>query len=419
MVIDTSSLDELDIHSADRYGEQGYPWAAWDRLRAEAPVYWYDRPGITPFWAITRHEDIHFVSSNDALFINGGARLRLATTEDDERFRAGMAQRVAHYGWDPDEPMDLVFMDRPRHTKFRMLTSRRFTPRAMRDIERDLEDYARRFTTELVDVLERDGSADLVDDFAVKLPLATICGLMGLPPDDWAIVHEYTEVLFDGDDELYRNRMMAEFRAYLDDLVAARRAVASGDLAGAVVHGEIDGRPLTDQQLNGYLFLLVAAGNETTRNATSRGITALLERPDQLQRLLADPGLLDPAVEEILRWTSPVIQFARTATQDVELQGRHVRAGDTVGLFYPSGNRDDAVFDDPYVFDVGRQPNHHLAFGHGVHFCLGANLARWELRAMLRAVLPVLPRLVLEGEPDRLGHLHLGALRHQRVRLAS
>ena len=401
MVIGTSSsLDDIDLHSADRYGAHGYPWAEWDRLRAEAPVYWYDRPGVAPFWAITRHEDIHFISSNDSAFINGGPRLRLATIADDERFRAGMAARVAHYGWDPDEPMDLVFMDRPRHTKFRTLTSRRFTPRAMRTLEADLEVNAARFTAEFVAVLERDGSADIVDDYAVKLPLATICELLGLPVDDWATVHEYTEALFDDDDERHRNEMTAALRAYLDDLIAARRAARSEDLAAAVVHGEIDGHSLTDQQLNGYLFLLVAAGNETTRNATSRGITALLERPEQLERLLADPQLIDTAVEEILRWTSPVIQFARTATADVELRGQRIRAGDTVGLFYPSANRDDAVFEDPYAFDVGREPNHHMAFGHGVHFCLGAHLARLEMRVVFEALLRAFGTIELAGDVE-------------------
>ena len=134
---------------------------------------------------------------------------------------------------------------------------------------------------------------------------------------------------------------------------------------------------------------------------------------------MADESLIEPAVEEILRWTSPVVQFARTATADVERHGQMIREGDTVGVFYPSANRDDAVFDDPYRFDVGRNPNHHMAFGHGVHFCLGANLARWELRAMLKAILPLLPRLELAGDPERHGHLHLGAVKHQQVRLVA
>ena len=423
-------LDELDIHSVDRYERDGYPWAAWDRLRSEAPVYWYDRPGITPFWAVTRHADVHYVSSNDGLFINGGPRLRLMTTAEDQMMVESRIRRAEQLGWDPDEPSDFIFMDRPRHTKFRSITNRRFTPRALREIEGHLDEYASRFTAELVEILERDGEADLVDDYAVKLPLATICDLMGLPVDDWAVVHKYTEILFDNDDNVrwalpgespyeQRQRMMAEFRVYIADLIAARRDPGHDDLAAAVVHGEVDGCPLTDQQLNGYLFVLIAAGNETTRNATTRGIAALLEHPDQLERLVDDPALVEPAVEEILRWTSPVIQFARTATADVTIGGQTIRAGDTVGIFYPSANRDERVFADPYRFDVGRHPNHHLAFGHGVHFCLGANLARWELRAMLRSVLPVLPRLELAGEPKRLGNLHLGAVHHQRVRLVA
>ncbi|MEO5843130.1 MAG: cytochrome P450 [Acidimicrobiales bacterium] len=423
-----ASLDDLDIHTAARYGERGYPWGEWDRLRAEAPVYWYDRPGISPFWAISRYEDIRFVSSNDALFINGGPRLRLMTTDEDDRMAAGLAQRARANGWDPGEPMDFIFMDRPRHTKFRAITNRRFTPRAMRDIEVDLDEYAQRFTDEFVDVLERDGFADLVTDFAVKLPLATICGLMGLPVDDWATVHKYTDILFDtlGAEQWriptetaleQRDRMSGEFREYINTLIAERRAEHTDDLAGAVVHGTVDGCPLTAQQLNGYLFVLIAAGNETTRNATTRGITELLRSPDQIDRLLADDDLIDTAVEEMVRWTSPVIQFARTATVDVELQGQLIRAGDTVGVFYPSGNRDESVFENPYSFDVGRQPNHHLGFGHGVHFCLGANLARWELRSILRSVLPLLPRLELVGEPDRLGHFHVGAVRAQHVKL--
>lgn len=424
------SLESLDITSFDVYGGKGYPWEAWDRLRDEAPVYWYTRPDMVPFWAVTRYADVHFVGSNDKLFINGGPRLRLASAAEDERMAESRKLRAQKPGWDIDEPPDFIFMDRPRHTKFRSLTNRRFTPKAMRKIEDHLAQYARRFTNEFIEVLERDGQADLVDDYAVKLPLATICDMMGLPIDDWAVVHKYTEAMFENPaNEQWalpgesftdqRRRMADEFRGYLNRLVDARRATPQDDLASSVANGEIDGCPLTAQQLNGYMFVLIAAGNETTRNATTRGIAALLKHPDQLQRLIDDPSLVDSAVEEILRWTSPVIQFARTATADVELGGQHIKAGDTVGIFYPSANRDERAFPNPYTFDVGRTPNHHVAFGHGVHFCLGANLARWELRAMLHAVLPLLPRLELVGEPDRLPHLHLGAWRHQPVRLIS
>ena len=425
-----AALAEIDIHSTDRYQDRGYPWAAWDRLRAEAPVYWYERPDIEPFWAITRHEDIHWVSSNDKLFINGGPRLRLASIEDDKGMWERRERRLTELGWDLDEPMDMVFLDRPRHTRFRLLTARRFTPRAMREHEEHLAQYAARFTGEFVEVLERDGEADLVLDYAVKLPLATICDLMGLDVEDWSKVHKYTEMGFNdvenmrwaepGEtyDEL-RFRMGKDFSAYIGSIIEDCQAEPRDDLTGAVVQGEVDGCPLNTQQLTGYITLLLGAGNETTRNATTSGVTALLQNPDQIDRLLADESLIEPAVEEILRWTSPVVQFARTATADVERHGQLIREGDTVGVFYPSANRDDAVFDDPYRFDVGRNPNHHMAFGHGVHFCLGANLARWELRAMLKAILPLLPRLELAGDPERHGHLHLGAVKHQPVRLVA
>ncbi len=428
-MLDTAlSLDEIDIHSTDLYQDHGYPWAAWDLLRAEAPVFWYERPDIEPFWAITRHEDIHWVSSNDKLFINGGPRLRLASIEEDKGMWERRARRLTELGWDLDEPMDMVFLDRPRHTRFRLLTARRFTPRAMREHEEHLAQYAARFTGEFVEILERDGEADLVLDYAVKLPLATICDLMGLDVEDWSKVHKFTEMAFNDEENMrwaepgesfdeLRFRMGKAFSAYIGTIIEDCQAEPRDDLAGAVVQGEVDGCPLNTQQLTGYITLLLGAGNETTRNATTSGVTALLQNPDQIDRLLADESLIEPAVEEILRWTSPVIQFARTATADVERHGQLIKEGDTVGVFYPSANRDDAVFDDPYTFDVGRNPNHHMAFGHGVHFCLGANLARWELRAMLKAILPLLPRLELADDPDRHGHLHLGAVKHQRVRL--
>jgi cholest-4-en-3-one 26-monooxygenase len=424
-------LDEIDIHSTDRLEREGYPWEAWDLLREVAPVHWYERDDIDPFWAITRYDDVHFVGSNDRLFINGGRHLRLASREEDEGMRMRYRVRSERFGWDVDEVPDLVYMDKPRHTKFRNLAARSFTPKAMRQLEGHLAQYAERFVGEFTTLLEAKGSGDLVEDFSVMLPLATMCDLMGLPVDDWERVHQYfgfgfspREVMMraalpgETYDEL-RLRKGTELFRYCQDIADRGRNDTSGGLLSRIATGEVDGCPLTDQQLNGYVLLLLAAGNETTRNATTGGVIALLQHPDQLARLCADPTLVEPAVEEILRWTSPVIQFARTATDDVVLHGQQIRAGDTVGVFYPSANRDERAFDDPYRFDVGRWPNYHQAFGHGAHFCLGANLARWELRAVLRALLPLLPRLELVGEPVRFGHLHLGALQRQVVRLRS
>ena len=337
--------------------------------------------------------------------------------------------RAERFGWDPDEVPDLVYMDKPRHTKFRNLAARSFTPKAMRQLEAHLAQYAARFVGEFTNLLEAQGEADLVEDFAVMLPLATMCDLLGLPVDDWERVHQFfgfgfspREVMMrsalpgESYDEL-RLRKSTELFQYCQEIADRGRLDRSGGLLGRVATGEVDGCPLTDQQLNGYVLLLLAAGNETTRNATTGGVIALLQHPEQLRRLCADPSSVETAAEEVLRWTSPVIQFARTATDDVELHGRRIRKGDTVGVFYPSANRDERAFVDPYRFDIARWPNYHQAFGHGAHFCLGANLARWELRAVLRALVPLLPRLELVGEPTRFGHLHLGALQHQTVRL--
>ena len=424
-----TTLDAIDIHSTSRLEAEGYPWEAWDLLRRDAPVYWYERADIEPFWAVTRYDDVHFVGSNDRLFINGGGRLRLISTTEDRESKERSRRRAELRGWDPSEVPDLVYMDKPRHTEFRNLSARSFTPRAMRALEVHLASYSTRFIGELVELLEQHGEADIVEDFAVKLPLATICDIMGLPVDDWSRIHTWTGAFFESEAEVMRLahegetldelrfRLSMEFYEYCAATANRARANQDGSLTARVATGEVDGQPLTPQQLHGYLVLLIGAGNETTRNAIAGGVVALLRHPDQLALLCRQPDLVDTATEEILRWVSPVIQFARTATDDVVLGGKRIRAGETVGIFYPSANRDERAFDDPYRFDITRSPNYHQAFGHGAHFCLGANLARWELRAALRALIPVLPRLQLVGEPQRIGHLHLGIVKHQTVSL--
>jgi cytochrome P450 len=222
-----------------------------------------------------------------------------------------------------------------------------------------------------------------------------------------------------------RRRAGLEYHEYRQQLIdrARSRPVPDGDdpdLVGRLVHARIGGQLLDDQRLHGYIELLVGGGNETTRNTITGGVETLLNHRDEASVLADNPaGVVDAAVEEILRWVSPVIQFARTATADVELGDNTIRRGDTVVLWYPSGNRDEREFPDPYRFDVGRTPNNHLTFGHGAHFCLGANLARWELRATFRALAPHLAHLELAGPPERLPGLHVGAVAHVPVRWTS
>ena len=214
-------------------------------------------------------------------------------------------------------------------------------------------------------------------------------------------------------------RNMYEFRLYLEDLIKESRENGEerGGFIDRMVHREVLGKKLSDQQLIGYLFVLIAAGNDTTRNATAGGIAALIEHPDQLELLRKNPGLIPTAVEEILRWTSPVLSFLRTAVEDFDLSGTPIKRGDTVGMFYPSANRDERIFADPYRFDITRENNPHLAFGFGAHFCLGTNLARAELKSALKAIIPVLPRLELTGEESRIAHTHVSGYSKLGVRL--
>ena len=435
--VHADDLDQLDITTTSRYVEHGFPWREWDVLRDVAPVYRYERPGVPPCWVITRYDDIKQVERQPDVFINGGPILRLDSDERLARLADFKVRQAQRWGWDRDEPLDMVYLDRPDHTDFRMLSMSRFTRGAMTRLEADLAELAHTFVRRFVEAGRRaaadggdrgDGSLDVVATLSVGVPLATICRIIGVPTTDWTDILRWTDGLMfpataaggahDGETPRdTRRRLGREYKQYVDDLIADRRARPADDLATALVHATIDGVPLTDQQLHGYLVLLVGAGNETTRNAITGGVHALLEHPSERDRLAADPeDLVETATEEILRWTSPVVQFARTATTDVELGGVSIRAGDTVTLWYPSANRDERQFADPYRFDVGRNPNHHLAFGFGEHFCLGANLARWELRAVFRELAPHLASLEAAGPLHRHADLHVPAIQEFRVR---
>jgi cholest-4-en-3-one 26-monooxygenase len=429
------TLDNLDITDTDLYVKHGYPWAAWDLLRREAPVFWYQRPHFEPFWAITKHEDIGFISRNPDIFSNT-QMLRLADTES---LRIGQRARVRNanrYGGSPDDPPDFIFMDPPEHREHRSAVSRHFTPRRMKALESHFADMADNYVSRFADVVVEQlvsegerGVVDVVHELAAKLPVAAICEMAGIPEEDWEQIFSWTETLIGAGDAEFRQpgedreqalrRTGGEWRRYNEALVAKRLEEGLGaDLLSTLIQADIAGEKLSPQEISAYFTLLVAAGNETTRNSTTGGIKALLDHPDQLEKLIADPTLVPSAVEEMLRWTSVVIQFQRTVMEDVELRGQRLRKGESVVLWYPSANRDEDVFQDPYRFDITRDPNDHFAFGgFGEHFCLGAHLARWEMRAMFHALLPVLPKLELVSEPELVsGSLHVGGIKRMMVR---
>ena len=413
-----SSLDQIDLVSPERYAAEGYPWREWALLRREAPVYWYDRPGVTPFWAITKYDDIQQISRDPQTFISSQ---RLVVRS------AGSGDVAAN---DPSLTVpNLINMDPPEHGKYRNATSRRFSPRGMRLLEDRIDEIAEDVidaaAAHLVDQLTDRREMDFVRDVAAKMPMAAICELLAVDRESWEDIFGYTnEFLGSEDPEYQRGRSRREtwqsgmrgLQGYFSAHIERKRREPDESVMTTLVQAEIDGEPMPDHEILSYAILLILAGNETTRNATSGGMQALIEHPEQFERLRDDPSMLDSAVEEMLRWTSPVVHFARTVTQDTELRGVPIRAGETLAMWYPSANRDEDVFADPDVFDIGRSPNEHLAFGgFGEHFCLGANLARLEMRSIFRHLVGRLDDFALNGEVERLSSGLIGGIKRLPV----
>lgn len=428
MGLSQEAIDNLRLTDEERMGREGYPWADWDLLRREAPVFWYEPPDdYEPFWSITRHADILTISKRADVFVSS-KRLRLFPRPLDAYMRSTREALEAKLGPANGAPLSFNDMDAPHHLKYRNLTSKHFTPRAMRAFAPEIAALAKDHVGRFARTLAEEGSSasvqDLVQSLAVKVPTAAIFQMLGVPPEQHDELFTLWEVTLRSTSEERTPKTDGEEDAasvffnpegpgqrYLAEMIdkARQRGDAADDLLGALLSARVDGEPLPQQALVSYVMLLIAAGLDTTRHATTGGVSLLLAHPDQLARLVEDPSLIDSAVEEILRYSSPVIHFMRTAVADFEIGGQTIREGDTVSLWYPSANRDEAVFDRPYDFDIGRDPNPHLAFGgYGPHFCIGAHLARTQLRAIFRELLPLLPELEVAGDLERMKNLHVG-----------
>ncbi len=407
------SLDEVDITSPDAFVANGYPYPHWAYLRRHAPVYWYERSGIEPFWAITKYHDIQRISRDPKTFSN---KTEITIRPEPEDGEPSQSPPTHH----------LLEMDPPEHAEYRSLVNRRFTPGGLRILEDRIDEIAAgivdRAASELIDEISRRGRAEFVSDVSARLPLAAICELLGAPREDWDDIHRWTnETIGAADPEFQQGRTRRETAqagsqalfTYFMQLAERKRRQPGDDLMTTLVQAQLHGEPLNAVDLLSYAFILILGGNETTRNATSGGLLALIEHPEQMQRLRADPALLDRAVEEILRWTSPIIHFGRLVTADAELGGQPIRAGERVMMWYPSANRDEDVFERPDQFDIARDPNEHLAFGgFGEHFCLGANLARLELRSIFSHVMQRLDDIQLDGDVERLRSGFVGGIKH-------
>ena len=417
----TSGLDRIDLVTPELYTSRGYPWEEWALLRREAPVYWYDRPGVTPFWAITKYDDIQQISRDPETFISS-QRLVIRSAGSGDGGASDPSLTVPN----------LINMDPPEHGKYRNTTSRRFSPRGMRLLEDRIdqiaEDVIDDAAAHVVDQLTNRREADFVRDVAARMPLAAICELLAVDRDSWDDLFHWTnEFLGSEDPEYQQGRTRREtwqsgmrgLQGYFMAHIERKRREPDNSVMTTLVQAEIDGEPMPDHQILSYAILLILAGNETTRNATSGGMQALIEHPQQFERLREQPDLLDSAIEEMLRWTSPVVHFARTVTRDTEIRGVPIKEGETLAMWYPSANRDEDVFENPDAFDIGRSPNDHLAFGgFGEHFCLGANLARLEMRSIFRHVIEKLDHFQVNGEVERLSSGLIGGIKRLPVSYA-
>jgi cytochrome P450 len=402
-----TDIDPNDLVDPVRYARGGYPHEVWTRLRAEAPVARIKADGYEPFWAITKHADIMAISSQP------------------ERFSNAAGITLAREGAAPVPPSEmLVLIDPPRHTPMRRVVNSRFTPRAIRSRHDDVERIA---ADAVADGLTgRAPEGDFVEKIAAPFPLAVIAWIIGVPSDDWDDLFRWTNEVIGKDDPEYRQpgespgrtmkRARGELHRYFMRLIEQRRADPQDDLVSALLQGQVNGTPLTEDQLLSYCELFIEAGNETTRNAISGGLLAFCERPEAWEKLRVEPELLPDAVEEVLRWVSPISHFTRVANKACEVRGVRIAAGDQLALYYASANRDEEVFDDPFEFRIDRRPNPHITFGFGEHFCLGAHLARVEVETVYRHLLARVEAFELAGEVERLQSAVNGSLKHLPLR---
>lgn len=404
----TALPEGIDFVDPDLYSQR-IPVEEFAALRRSAPVWWNAQPGGSGFgddgfWVISRHADVKAIST---------AREGWSSEENTA---------IIHYASDVGaedraaQRVLLINMDPPHHTQVRNIVARAFTPKAIGMLETALRDRADKIVAEA----RAKGEGDFVTDIAAELPLQAIADLLGVPQEDRHKIFHWSNEMIGADDpefEVDPQTAAVELLAYAYAMGDDRRQNPVDDIVTKLVQADIDGEHLSPEEF-GYFFLILAvAGNETTRNATTHGMKAFFDHPEQWERFKAERPAT--TADEIIRWATPVTAFQRTATHDHELGGETIKAGQRVGLFYGSANFDEAVFADPYKFDIGRNPNPHVGFGGGgVHYCIGASLARLEINLIFNAVADQLPDIAPLGEPRRLRSPWLNGVKEMPVRFA-
>ncbi len=399
---------DIDLGHPDTYAG-GVPYEVFATLRRQTPVVWVPEPayegfeGGPGFWAVTRHADIVEVSRRPEIYSShvGATFLRDQRPRDLEALRQMMLN-----------------LDPPDHSKLRRIVSRVFTPKMVGG----MFDSVARYAHDIVSALEPDTEVDLVAKVSAEMPLLVLADLLGMPAADRRLLYSWTNRMVGLDDPAYGGRpaFLAAFQemfAYAQDQTEIRRREPGDDVWSLIVNAEVDGQHLSMDELQRFFQLLMIAGNETTRNLLTGAVLTLDAHPDQWAHLRANPDLLTVAIEEILRFHPPVMQFRRTAVADTELGAQRIEAGDKVVVFYVSGNRDETVFEDPDRFDIHRNPTNHLAFGIGTHFCLGNSLARLEARVLLRDLFARFPHMRVAGPPQRFRSNFINGYREMPVAL--
>lgn len=399
---------EINLVDADFYAHNGAPHEQFKWLRENAPAFWHHGDaarGWPGFWAITRHEDVTYVSRHPEIF---SSHTRLALFDEAEEEHIALQQ------------MMMLNQDPPDHTRKRAFVNRGFTPRAIAALEDHIRDIAVQLVSEV------GPEADFVRDIAAPLPLYVICELLGAPAEDREKIFEWSNTMIGYDDPEFQTSpeesqlAAAAIYSYAHELAAERAGAPRDDIVTKLLEPDGQGDRLSGDEFDLFVLLLMVAGNETTRNAASGGMSAFFEHPDQWARLLADRSLVNTAVDEIVRWVTPVNLFRRTAVRDVELHGQKIKEGDKVVVFYSSANRDESIFQTPFAFDVGRNPNPHIGFGGGgPHFCLGAHLARLELRVLFETLARYMPGIELAGNVRRLRSNFINGIKEMPVRRTS
>ncbi len=409
-----SITDGHELIAAEAYAANGPPHDLFAKLRADSPVHHCDNEIYEPYWAITRHADICSISRQPDLFLSDpGIIIERRGMPIDRQEGLGAMKTV-------------IEMDPPKHREFRKVASPWFTPRAINRVDDIVKGAAR----EIVDRLAGEtgeGECDFAMDVAAAYPLRVLSTILGVPVEQEATMLDLTNQLFAPEDsELGWGEEVDESNAQervmklgmdlfnlFNPIIEDRRKNPRDDLASVLANGQVNGEPMGPLETLGYYLITFTAGHDTTKNSLAGGMRALAEHPEELEKLKRDPSLIPSAVEEIVRWTSPVNYMRRTASRDTELHGKKIEAGEFVVMFYASGNRDDEVFDDPYTFKVDRNPNRHVGFGHGEHYCLGTHLARRTQCALLNEWVSRIEELELAGQPEWItssfvvGHKHV------------